>query len=114
MLGNDADFVTPLDTTAAQLEVIPYLDTVARGIFATRAPARPNPIGVSVLRIVRVEAGRVQVADLDLLDGTPILDIKPYVPEFDARPAASIGWYASAARKDQAVVADGRFGGHPT
>ncbi len=98
-------------TTAASLEVVPFLDTHPRGIFATRAPARPNPVGLSVLRILRVEAGRVLVADLDLLDGTPILDIKPYVPEFDARPDACIGWYASAACKDRAVVADERFGG---
>src|SRR5262245_59543254 len=86
-------------TAAASLQVVPFLDTQPRGIFATRAPARPNPIGISVLRIVGVEAGRVQVADLDLLDGTPILDIKPYVPEFDARAGASVGWYACAARK---------------
>lgn len=98
-------------TGAAPLEVVPFLDTRARGVFATRAPARPNPIGISILRIVRLEAGCVHVADLDLLDGTPILDIKPYVPEFDARPDASLGWYAHAACKDSPVVADERFAG---
>jgi len=100
-------------TGPAQLQVVPFLDTRAHGIFATRAPARPNPIAVSVLRILRVEPGRVQVAELDLLDGTPILDIKPYVPEFDARPDASTGWYANAARKDERVVADDRFSADP-
>ena len=96
-------------TGAAQLEVVPFLDTQPRGVFATRAPARPNPIGISVLRILRLEADRVHVADLDLLDGTPILDIKPYVPEFDARPGATPGWYVHAACKDRPVVADERF-----
>ena len=96
-------------TGPAQLQVIPFLDTRPRGIFATRAPARPNPIAVSVLRILGVEPGRVLVAELDLLDGTPILDIKPYVPEFDSRGDASSGWYALAARKDECVVSDSRF-----
>ncbi len=96
-------------TGAAQLQVVPFLDTQARGIFATRAPARPNPIAISLLRILGIEPGRVRVADLDLLDGTPILDIKPYVPEFDARLDVRIGWYADAACKDQQVVADERF-----
>jgi tRNA-Thr(GGU) m(6)t(6)A37 methyltransferase TsaA len=96
---------------AMQLEVVPFLDTQPRGIFATRAPARPNPIAISVLRIRAVEPGRVLVSDLDLLDGTPILDLKPYVPEFDARTDARIGWYATAARKDQVVESDARFAG---
>lgn len=101
-------------TDPAKLQVVPFLDTQRRGIFATRAPARPNPIAVSVLRILRVEPGRILVADLDLLDETPILDIKPYVPEFDVRIDARIGWYATAARKDQCVVADDRFSADPT
>ena len=100
-------------TGPPQLQVVPFLDTQPRGIFATRAPARPNPIAVSVLRVLRVEPGRVVVTDLDLLDGTPILDIKPYVPEFDTRPDARVGWYADAARKDQPVVADERFSADP-
>jgi tRNA-Thr(GGU) m(6)t(6)A37 methyltransferase TsaA len=97
----------------AVLQVVPFLDTRQRGIFATRAPARPNPIAISVLRILRVEPGRVLVAELDLLDGTPILDIKPYVPEFDARGDARSGWYAEAARRNEDVVADDRFSGDP-
>jgi tRNA-Thr(GGU) m(6)t(6)A37 methyltransferase TsaA len=96
-------------TGAAQLQVIPFLDTQPRGIFATRAPARPNPLAISLLRILGVEPGRVLVADLDLLDGTPILDIKPYVPEFDARFDVRIGWYAYAACKEQQIVSDDRF-----
>ena len=93
----------------AELTVVPFLDTEPRGIFATRAPKRPNPISISLLRIKSVDAQSVQVFDVDLLDGTPVLDIKPYVPEFDARTDARTGWYAQASRKDEKVVSDGRF-----
>jgi tRNA-Thr(GGU) m(6)t(6)A37 methyltransferase TsaA len=93
----------------AELTVVPFLDTERRGIFATRAPKRPNPISISLLRVKSVNAGRVEVLDLDVLDGTPILDIKPYVPEFDARADARIGWYTRASRKDEKVVSDKRF-----
>ena len=96
-------------TGAELITVVPFLDTERRGIFATRAPKRPNPISISLLRIKSVNAGSVQVLDVDLLDGTPILDIKPYVPEFDARQDARIGWYAQASRKDEKVVSDKRF-----
>jgi tRNA-Thr(GGU) m(6)t(6)A37 methyltransferase TsaA len=95
--------------SGSELTVVPFLDTEPRGIFATRAPKRPNAIAISVLRIKSVSDGRVQVLDVDLLDGTPILDVKPYVPEFDARVDARIGWYAQAARKNEQVVSDKRF-----
>ena len=76
--------------------VVPYRDEVARGLFATRAPARPNPVGLSVFRLIGVDGARVQVADVDVLDGTPLLDIKPYVPAFDAFPEAAAGWLDAA------------------
>jgi hypothetical protein len=63
-------------------------------VFATRAPHRPNPIGLSVLRLDAVEGLTLRVRDLDLLDGTPVLDIKPYVPFADAIPTANAGWFA--------------------
>lgn len=63
-----------------------------RGVFATRSPHRPNPIGLSAVQVLRVERNIVHVRGLDLLDGTPVLDIKPYIPDFDARPDASRGW----------------------
>jgi tRNA-Thr(GGU) m(6)t(6)A37 methyltransferase TsaA len=66
-----------------------------RGVFATRAPHRPNPIGLSVLRIVRVDGLRVEVLGVDMIDGSPVLDIKPYVPFADAVPAAGSGWIAA-------------------
>jgi len=87
---------------AAQLTVTPYMDNRPRGVFATRAPSRPNPIGISVVRLVAIEQQRLQVSNLDIVDGTPLLDIKPYVPEFDCYAAERIGWLS----RYQGQVAD--------
>ncbi len=92
----------------AELTVTPYLDTRQRGVFATRAPVRPNPIGISAVRLISVERGRLVVEDVDILDGTPLLDIKPYVSEFDAYPGARAGWFEH--RAVETDVADNRFG----
>jgi tRNA (adenine37-N6)-methyltransferase len=73
-------------------KVLPPRSDVKRGVFATRSPHRPNPIGLSAVRLVAVEGLRVRVKDLDLLDGTPILDLKPYLPYADAFPDAAAGW----------------------
>jgi tRNA-Thr(GGU) m(6)t(6)A37 methyltransferase TsaA len=75
-----------------RLRVVPFRDEVPRGLFATRAPCRPNPIGLSSVRLLRIECNRLTVADVDMLDGTPVLDIKPYVPEFDAFGQSRAGW----------------------
>lgn len=75
-------------------KVMPPRDTQKRGVFATRAPARPNPIGLSCLRLLSIDKRVIHVADHDILDGTPILDIKPYLPYCDSVPDASIGWVA--------------------
>jgi len=64
------------------------------GIFATRAPVRPNPIGLTLVRLVRIEGNVLLIEDIDLLDETPVLDIKPYVPALDDRAAERIGWFA--------------------
>jgi tRNA (adenine37-N6)-methyltransferase len=88
-------------------KVIPYRDTVEHGLFATRAPVRPNPIGLSVVRLLRREGCVLHVADVDVLDRTPLLDIKPYVPEFDAHSASKTGWIEAA--HEGLTVADGRF-----
>ncbi len=90
-----------------RLKVVPYLDTVERGLFATRAPSRPNPIGLSVVRLLKVDANRLEVEDIDLLDGTPVLDIKPYVPDFDAPVRFRLGWLEEARRRQGR--ADDRF-----
>ena len=99
-----------LDRAAApRLTARPYLDTQDRGVFATRAPSRPNHIGLSAVRLLGVEENRLHVADVDMLDGTPLLDIKPYVPAFDSFEVTRVGWYAGKSAKD--VVADDRFEG---
>jgi tRNA-Thr(GGU) m(6)t(6)A37 methyltransferase TsaA len=95
----------------ARLRVIPYRDRRERGLFATRAPSRPNPIGISAVRLLRREGRILHVADLDLLDGTPVLDLKPYAPTFDAFPASREGWLAS--RREEVGRADGRFADEP-
>lgn len=73
--------------------VIPFRDTIARGLFATRVPARPNPIGMSAVRLVAIEGRILHIEGVDMLDQTPLIDIKPYVSEFDAHPGARAGWY---------------------
>jgi len=88
-------------------EVIPYRDTQRHGLFSTRSPCRPNPIGLSVVRLLRREANMLRVADLDILDGTPLLDIKPYIPEFDSHPASNAGWFDNTTNDRR--VADTRF-----
>jgi tRNA-Thr(GGU) m(6)t(6)A37 methyltransferase TsaA len=93
-----------------RLTVTPYMDTAAHGLFSTRAPARPNPIGMSSVRLLEVDGCRLRVAGIDVLDGTPLLDIKPYAKRFDIYPTERDGWLDRAARKDEeAVTADDRF-----
>ena len=90
-----------------KLKVVPYLDTELRGLFATRAPSRPNPVGLSVVRLLGIDGGRLRIEGVDLLDGTPVLDIKPYVREFDDRTEVRCGWLDEV--KSREKVADGRF-----
>ncbi len=92
------------------LLVTPFMDDVRRGIFSTRAPKRPNPIGISIVRLVRVNGLTLDIENVDILDGTPLLDIKPYIPQFDNHPATSIGWLENANEKVRAARSDGRFG----
>jgi tRNA-Thr(GGU) m(6)t(6)A37 methyltransferase TsaA len=91
------------------LEVTPFLDEQPHGVFATRSPKRPNPIGLSTVRLLGIDGAVLQIADIDVVDGTPLLDIKPYVPQFDDRAEATIGWFASQIARLPTVRADGRF-----
>jgi tRNA-Thr(GGU) m(6)t(6)A37 methyltransferase TsaA len=91
------------------LKVKPFMDENLRGVFATRAPKRPNPIGISVVRLVRVEGNILRIENIDIVDGTPLLDIKPYVPEFDIAEKRRIGWLSEKAKKVHTVKADERF-----
>jgi tRNA-Thr(GGU) m(6)t(6)A37 methyltransferase TsaA len=92
-----------------QALVVPFRDTVPRGVFATRAPARPNAIGMSAVRLLGVTGCHVHVAELDVLDGSPLLDIKPYIPAYDSRPDARSGWLAFETARPEVLMADGRF-----
>jgi len=92
------------------LEVKPFLDDQVRGLFATRSPKRPNPIGLSIVRLIGIEANTLHIEDVDMIDGTPLLDIKPYVPEFDSRETERIGWVSGKAGNVTRVKADERFG----
>ena len=87
--------------------VTPYLDTVERGLFATRAPCRPNPIGMSPVKLLRIENGRLFIAEVDILDGTPLLDIKPYISKFDKFEVSRNGWQDNVSGKPP--TADKRF-----
>jgi len=80
------------------LSVTPFLDDQERGLFATRYPERPNPIGLSIVRLLTVHDNLIDIEGADMLDGTPLLDIKPYVPEFDVRTDVRTGWYAARRR----------------
>jgi tRNA-Thr(GGU) m(6)t(6)A37 methyltransferase TsaA len=87
--------------------VIPYRDIKEHGLFATRSPSRPNPIGMSVVRLLRREGPVLHIADIDILDGTQLLDIKPYIPEFDAHPISKAGWVDTPGVDRR--IADSRF-----
>jgi len=91
------------------LEVKPYMDDETHGVFAIRGPSRPNPIGISVVRLLRVEDNILHIEDVDIVDGTPLLDIKPYVPEFDIRKVERIGWLEKRVHKLPTSKDDGRF-----
>ena len=91
------------------LEVIPFMDDQSHGIFSTRAPGRPNPIGISTVRLIKIDGHLLQVQDLDIVDGTPLLDIKPYIPEFDFRDDIKIGWLKRNISKLTGSKDDGRF-----
>lgn len=90
-----------------RLKVIPHLDTELRGLFATRAPSRPNPIALSLVRLLEVEGATLRIEGMDLLDGTPVLDIKPFVKDFDDATDVRCGWLDAVRRREAA--ADRRF-----
>lgn len=93
----------------ASLKAKPFMDSEPRGVFAMRGPSRPNPIGMSVVRLVRIEKSILHIQDVDIVDGTPLLDIKPYVPRFDVREVDNIGWLEENIHKVDTSKDDGRF-----
>ena len=91
------------------LTVKPFLDNSQRGLFSTRAPRRPNPIGLSVVRLERIQGPVLYLLDVDVVDGTPLLDMKPYVPQFDSKPEAKVGWLTGRDKAAQEMRSDDRF-----
>jgi tRNA-Thr(GGU) m(6)t(6)A37 methyltransferase TsaA len=93
------------------LKVKPFLDTEKRGVFATRAPKRPNPIGISVVRLENIEGNILHVSNVDIVDGTPLLDIKPYIPHFDKTEDEEIciGWFEDKYHEATNKKSDKRF-----
>lgn len=81
------------------LQSKPFLDDDVKGVFAIRSPFRPNPIGISILKLLKIEGNEIHVSDVEMLDKTPVLDIKPYIQEIDTRVTDKIGWLKGKIRK---------------
>jgi tRNA-Thr(GGU) m(6)t(6)A37 methyltransferase TsaA len=92
-----------------RLTVVPFMDDQPRGVFATRAPSRPNPIGLSIVRLLGIEGNVLQIENVDIVDGTPLLDIKPYVPAFDHNDAERTGWLEATGDRVKEQKSDDRF-----
>jgi len=92
-----------------KLKVVPFLDSDHHGIFATRAPKRPNPLGLSIVQLDRVAKGVLHIRNVDMLDNTPLLDIKPYVPQFDAQTDVRTGWLEKVKKTAAEQKSDDRF-----
>jgi len=96
-------------TRGYNLLVQPYMDKHKRGMFATRIPSRPNPIGLSIVRLIGIDGNILHIQDMDIINGTPLLDIKPYVPEFDSRGGCRIGWLSTKVKDIPTAKSDGRL-----
>ncbi|MEE4116693.1 MAG: tRNA (N6-threonylcarbamoyladenosine(37)-N6)-methyltransferase TrmO [Marinilabiliaceae bacterium] len=91
------------------LNVIPFLDNKPHGIFATRAPKRPNPIGISVVKLISIKDNILEIENVDMLDGTPLLDIKPYISQFDIHEIEKNGWINRKTGYPDETRSDNRF-----
>lgn len=91
------------------LTIVPFLDDQPHGVFSTRAPNRPNPIGLSVVELERIDNNILHIMNVDILDGTPLLDIKPYALEFDHHESTRSGWLARAKDAVYDTASDDRF-----
>ena len=101
--------LTHLHQATEKLEVVPFMDTQSHGVFATRSPARPTRIGLSIVRLVSVEGRRLHFVGNDMLDGTPVLDIKPYVPALDVRHTEHVGWFTQGLKLLSSTLSDDRM-----
>jgi len=91
------------------LEVTPFLDNKSHGVFSTRAPKRPNSIGISVVKLLNIDNHVLEIENVDILSGTPLLDIKPYIREFDVHETEKEGWFSAQGNNLQDKKSDGRF-----
>lgn len=96
-------------STGFSLQLHPFLDDKVHGVFATRAPQRPNAIGISVLRLHEIHGNKLYVENIDILDKTPLLDIKPYVSVFDAVDQEKLGWLSNNIDETELTMSDERF-----
>lgn len=91
------------------LMVKPFMDDQKRGLFSTRAPRRPNPVGLSIVELIKREANRLTIKGIDVMNGTPLIDIKPYVPGFDTKEVTATGWLEKNYKKATSLKSDDRF-----
>lgn len=91
------------------LKTRPFLDKIKRGVFSTRAPRRPNPLGISVVKLLKIEKNVLYIENTDMLDGTPLLDIKPYISDFDLHETEKNGWITNKSGKHKDTKSDNRF-----
>jgi tRNA (adenine37-N6)-methyltransferase len=96
---------------SGRLRIVPFLDTLPHGVFSTRAPNRPNPIGLSIVSLLGREETCLHISGVDMLDGTPLLDLKPYLPECDAFPSERTGWFPRGDSGLKSARSDNRFSG---
>ncbi|MCD6187366.1 MAG: tRNA (N6-threonylcarbamoyladenosine(37)-N6)-methyltransferase TrmO [Desulfuromusa sp.] len=92
-----------------ELRVTPFMDEQTRGVFATRSPLRPNHIGISIVKLIRVEGNKLFVGGIDVLDKTPLLDIKPYIENFDVVQESVSGWQQASDEEIRKKRSDNRF-----
>jgi len=97
------------EAVRTELRVTPFMDTQTRGVFATRSPLRPNHIGISIVRLKKIEKNILVVLDLDILDNTPLLDIKPYIANFDRVKESKSGWLTATDHEVSQKRSDCRF-----
>lgn len=96
-------------TTKTELLVTPFMDINKRGVFATRSPLRPNHIGMSIVKLNEIKENKLFVENVDILDGTPLLDIKPYIKKFDEIKDSTSGWLTANAKEIEEKRSDNRF-----
>ena len=98
-------------STDYKLLVKPFMEDTIRGVFATRAPRRPNQIGMSVVQLDSIENNILHISNIDIVDGTPLLDIKPYVKKIDCVDSEKVGWLEEKTDKFRSKISDDRFSG---